>query len=130
PAKNDPRDWAREADENQSGHNREQKDSGHDLDRADDVSIKRLRVHVAVSDSCECLHTEEKAVEEPMGGPSRDAVLLQAIKSGEKKIEADVKRPDKCGELRPPQAKQPAIHVAPFPGVGVDLYELDLPGSN
>ena len=94
------------------------------------MPIKRLRVHVTVPNRGQRLDTEEEAIKKPMGGPSRDAILLQTVKAGEENIEADVKGADKCGELRPPQGKQPAIDVAPFPRVGVNFDELDLTGPN
>ena len=94
------------------------------------MPVKRLWVHVAVADSGERLDAKEKAIEEPMGGPSRDAVLLQTVKEGEEKIQPNVKRSDKRSELRPAQTEQPAINVAPFPGVGVDFDELDRAGAN
>jgi len=85
---------------------------------------------VAVADSSERLDAEEKAIQKPMGGSSSDAVLLKTVKGGEEKIEADVKSADKRGELWPAQSKQPAVDVAPFPGVGIDFDELDLTRSN
>ena len=94
------------------------------------MSVERLRVHVTVADGGQRLHTEEKAVEEPMSRRSGDTVLPKAVKGGEKKIQPNVKSADKCGELRPPQTKQPAIDIAPFPSVGIDFDELDLARPN
>jgi len=94
------------------------------------MSVKRLRVHVTVANGGERLHTEEKAVEEPMSRRSGDTVLPKAVKGGEKKIQPNVKSAHKRGELRPPQTKQPSIDVAPFPSVGVDFDELDLARPN
>jgi hypothetical protein len=85
---------------------------------------------VAVADGGERLHAEEKAIEKPMRRPPRDAVLLKTVKDCEENIESDVQSADERGELRPAQAQQPAINVAPFPRIGVDLDELDLAGSN
>src|SRR5437762_6018788 len=59
---------------------KEQKYSGHDLGGADDMSVKRLGVHVTVADGGQRLHTEEKAVEEPMSRRSGDTVLPKAVK--------------------------------------------------
>src|SRR5207247_11091108 len=102
PAKHDTRNRSRETDKNQSGHDREQKHAGHDFDCADYVSVERLRVHVAVAHSGERLDAEEKAIEKPMPtGAAGDAVLLQAVKSGEEQIEADINSGDERRESRP-----------------------------
>ena len=94
------------------------------------MSVKRLRIHVAVADGGQRLHTKEKAVEEPMVGSSGDTVFAKTVKSGEKEIQSNVKSADKRRELWPAQAKQPAIDVPPFPGVGINFNELDLARSN
>jgi len=102
PAKHDARNRSRETDENQSGHDREQKHAGHDFNCADDVSVERLRVHVAVAHSGERLDAEEKAIEKPMPtSAAGDAVLLQAVKSGEEQIESDINNGDEHRESRP-----------------------------
>ena len=85
---------------------------------------------MAVANSGQRLHTEEKTVQEPMRGPSRDAVLLQTVKGGEEKIQPDVNCTHESSKLRPAQTEQPAINVAPFPGVGIDFDKLDLTRSN
>ena len=65
----------------------------------------------------------------PAGGAG-DTVLLETVKRGEKKIQADIKTGDKGGESRPPQTEQPAIEVAPSPGVRPHFDELDLTSAN
>ena len=95
------------------------------------MSVKRLRVHVAVADGGERLHTEEEAIEKPAGaGSPGHAVWVDTIKNGKEKIQADINSADKQSELWPAQAQQPAINIPPFPGVGVDLDELDLTGPD
>jgi len=59
-----------------------------------------------------------------------DAALLKTVKRGEKKIQADIKTGDKGGESRPSQAEQPAIDIAPSPGVRPHFDELDLTRAN
>ena len=94
------------------------------------MSVKRLGVHVTVADGGQRLHTEEKAVEEPMSRRSGDTVLPKAVKGGEKEVQPNVKSAHKRGELRPPQTEQPSIDIAPFPSVGIDFDELDLARPN
>ena len=70
------------------------------------MPIKRLRVHVTVSNRGQCLDTEEEAIEEPVGGGSAgDAVWVDTIKSGKEKIQADINSADKQSELWPTQAQ-------------------------
>ena len=77
------------------------------------------------------LDTEEKAIEKPVGGGSPgDAVWVETIKSGKKKIQADINSADKQSELWPTQAQQPPIDVAPLPCGGIDFDEFNLAGSN
>src|SRR5262249_49126848 len=47
-AEDDTRDRARKAHENEASHHRQQKYSRHDFYGGDHVSVKRLRIHVAV----------------------------------------------------------------------------------
>ena len=95
------------------------------------MPVKRLRIHVAVTDRGQRLHTEEETIEKPAGaGSSGDAVRVDAIKNGKQKIQADVNSTDESGELWPVQSEQPTVDIAPFPSVGVDFDELDLTGSN
>ena len=77
------------------------------------------------------MDTEEEAIEKPVGaGSPGDAVLVDTIKSGKEKVQADINSADKQSELWPTQAQQPTIDVAPSPGVSIDFDELDLAGSN
>src|SRR5439155_21310860 len=93
----------------------------------DDVSVQRLRIHVPVANGGQRLHAEEEAIKKPMPtSAAGDAALLKTVKRGEKKIQADIKTGDKRGESRPPQTEQPAIDVAPSPGVRPHFDELDL----
>ena len=95
------------------------------------MSVKRLRIHVAVADGGQRLDAEEEAIEKPVGaGSPGDAVWVDTIKNGKEKIQADINSADKQSELWPAQAQQPAIDVAPLPCGGVDFDELDLAGSN
>ena len=95
------------------------------------MSVKRLRIHVAVANGGQRLDTEEEAIEEPVGaGSPGDTVWIDTIKNGEEQIQADINSADKQSELWPTQAQQPPIHVAPFPGVGINFDELDLARSD
>ena len=95
------------------------------------MSVKRLRIHVTVPNRGQRLDTEEKAIEEPVGaGSTGDAVWVDTIKNGKEKIQADINSADKQSELWPTQAQEPPIEVAPLPGGGIDLDELDLARSN
>ena len=95
------------------------------------MSVKRLRIHVTVSDRGQGLDTEEEAIEKPVSaGSPGNAVWVETIKDGKEKIQADINRADKPSELRPTQAQQPAIDIAPLPRRGVDFDELDLAGAN
>jgi len=130
-AKDDPRDWSSETDENQSSHDRDQEYSGHDLKRADEMPVKCLRIHVAVTDRGQRLYTEEETIEKPAGaGSSGHAVRVDAIKNGEQKIQAEVNSTDESGELWPVQSEQPTVDIAPFPSVGINLDELDRAGAD
>ena len=83
-AEHDSRDRARKAHEDEASHRCEQKYSGHDFDGRDHVSIKRLRIHVAVAHGGQRLHTEEEAIVKPTpASGAGDAVLLETIKRGE-----------------------------------------------
>jgi hypothetical protein len=55
--------------------------------------------------------------------------MVKPVENGEKKIEADVNKADKTGKLRPAQAKEPPIDIAPLPGRSIYLHEFDLPRS-
>ena len=91
------------------------------------MPIKRLRVHVTVPNRGQRLDTEEEAIEEPVSaGSPGDAVWVDTIKSGKEKIQADINSADKQSELWPTQSEQPAVDIAPLPGVGIDFDELDL----
>ena len=93
------------------------------------MPIKRLRVHVTVSNRGQCLDTEEEAIEKPVSASSPgDAVWVDTIKNGKEKIQADINSADKQSELWPTQSEQPPVDIAPLPRVGVDLDELDLTG--
>jgi len=95
------------------------------------MSIKRLRIHVAIADGGERLHAEKETIEKPVGaGSPGDAVWVDTIKNGKEKIQADINSADKQSELWPTQSEQPPVDIAPLPGVGVDLDEFDLAGSN
>ena len=95
------------------------------------MSVKRLRIHVAVTDGGQRLDAEKEAVEKPAGaGSPGDAVCVDTIKNGKEKIQADINSADKQSELWPTQSEQPPVDIAPLPGVGVDFDELDLAGSN
>ncbi len=60
---------------------------GHDFDRADDVTVKRLRIHVAIANRGQRLHAEKEVIKKPMPtSAAGDAVLLETVKRGEKKI--------------------------------------------
>jgi len=86
---------------------------------------------VTVPNRGQCLDTEEEAIEKPVGGGSPgDAFWVDTIKNGKEKIQADINNADKQSELRPAQAEQPTIDVAPLPCGGIDFDELDLAGSN
>src|SRR5260370_9210332 len=65
-AEHHARDRARKAHEDEAGHRCEQKYPGHYLNGGDDVSVKRLRIHVAVAHSGQRLHAEEEASKKPM----------------------------------------------------------------
>src|SRR4029434_2204008 len=95
---------SRETDENQAGHDGEQKYTDHDFDGGNDVTVNSLRVHVAVANSGQGLDAEEEAVEERMRRQPSNTVSTKAIKDGEEKVEPDINSSDKRGELRPPQA--------------------------
>ena len=86
PAKHDARDGAREADENQSGHHREQKHARHDFEGGDDVTVQSLRIHVAVAHSGQRLDTEEEAVEKPVWRRPGNTISAKAVKNREKQI--------------------------------------------
>jgi len=130
-AEHDTGDWTRKAHEDEAGHRCEQKNPSHDFNRRDDVGVQRLRIHVAVADGGQRLHAEEEAVKKPMSASAAsDTVLLDTVKGGEKKIEPDIKTGDKRGESRPLQTEQPAIDVAPPPGVRPHFDELDLTGTD
>src|ERR1700675_1180005 len=95
------------------------------------MSVKRLRIHVAVTDRGQRLHAEEETIEKPAGaGSSGHTVRVDTVKNGEEKIQSHVNSTDEPGELWPAQAEQPATHLTPFPDVGVDFNELDLAGSD
>ena len=95
------------------------------------MSVKRLRIHVPVANRGQRLDAEEEAIEEPIGARSPgDAIWVDTIKNGKEKVQADVNSADKESELWPAQTEQPAINVAPFPRVGIDLDEFDLTGPN
>ena len=69
------------------------------------MSVKRLRIHVAIADGGERLHAEEKAVEKPTGaGSPGHAIRVDAIKNGEEKIQTDVNSADESCELWPVQS--------------------------
>lgn len=109
-AEHDARDGSGETDENETGHDREQKHAGHDLDRADDVPVNRLRVHVSVADSRERLHAEEKTIEKPLRScRARDAVVVETVKEGKEKVQRNVIETDEECELRPVQAEERPI---------------------
>ena len=91
------------------------------------MSVKRSRIHVTVADGGQRLDTEEKAIEEPTGaGSPGDAVLVDAVKNREDEDQANVNSADKQRELRPAQAQQPAINIAPLPRVGIYFNKFDL----
>ena len=93
------------------------------------MSVKRLRIHVAIANRGQRLDAEEEAIEKPVGaGSPGDAVWVDTIKSGKEQIQADINSADKQSELWPTQAQQPAVDIAPLPRVGVHLDELDLAG--
>jgi len=130
-AEHDTCDRARKAHEDEAGHRCEQKNPSHDFNGRDDMGVQRLRIHVAVADRGQRLHAEEEAIKKPMpASAASDTVLLDTVKRGEKKIEPDIKTGDKRGESRPFQTEQPAIDVAPSPGVRPDFDELDLTGAD
>ena len=77
------------------------------------------------------MHAEEEAIKKPMPtSAAGDTALLKTVERGEKKIQADIKTGDKRGESRPSQTKQPAIDIAPSPGVRPHFDELDLTRAN
>src|SRR6266850_7170849 len=95
------------------------------------MTVKRLRIHVAVTDRGQGLHTEEETIEKPAGaGSSGHAVRVDAVKNREEEIQRDVNDRDEQGELMPAQTEQPAINVAQLPLVGVDFDEFDLAGAD
>src|ERR1700730_6378000 len=95
------------------------------------MPVKCLRVHVAVPDRGQRLHTEEETIEKPAGaGSSGHAVRVDAIKNCKEKIQPDVDGRDEQSEFRPGQAEQPAIHIAQLSFVGVDFDELDRAGAD
>src|SRR5262249_15435456 len=129
PAKGDPRYRAREAHENQPGNNREQKDAAHDFDHADHMAVQRLRIHVAVADSGQCLYTEEETIIKPLSTRGAgDAVALDSVKRGKQQVERNVKSGDQRPKLRPPQSEQPLINVSRLPAANIDFDKLDLTG--
>jgi hypothetical protein len=94
------------------------------------MTVKRLRIHVAVSDRGQRLHTEEERIGKGTGRHTGDVVLAEEVKQSKNEIESDINDGDKEGELRPAQSKQPLIGVAPIDALGVDLEKLDLAGAN
>src|SRR5262249_2520576 len=114
-----------------SGHDCEQENAAHDLNRADHMSIEGLRIHVAVADCGQCLYTEKEAIEKPASaGAARNTLTIQTVKRREQQVQHDVHCRDKRGELWPPQSKQPLISVARLPGANVDFNKLNLTSLN
>ena len=54
----EPSPWAREAREDQSGHNRQERHAGEDFDGRDQMPIVGPRMHVAISHRCKGLDRE------------------------------------------------------------------------
>src|ERR1051325_11606796 len=80
----------------------EQEHARHDLNRADNVTINRLRIHVAVADRRQRLHAEEKTIEKPFRRRcASDAPGIETVKERKEKVQPDVNSRDKRGELRP-----------------------------
>lgn len=125
-AKDDVRARTREADEDESSHNRHHEDAAHDFDGGENVTVEVSRRHVAVAHGGNGLHAEKEGVEEGPGRPPGDALWIELVKGGEKKIERDVDDADKGGELWPGQPKEPLVGIAPMPFLGVEFDELDL----
>src|SRR5262249_37238576 len=126
----DARNRSRKPDENQAGHHREQEKAAHDFNCSNDVAIERLRIHMAVAHGGQCLDAEKETIKKPMPASAAcDAALLETVKRGEEKVECHVNADGDRGELRPSQAEQPAIDVAPSPCVGIDLDKLNLTGA-
>ena len=54
---------------------------------ADDVTIKRLRIHMAIANGGQCLDAEKEVIKKPMPtSAAGNTVLLQTVKRGEKKV--------------------------------------------
>src|SRR5262245_5976438 len=80
----------RKTDKANTGNDREEKHSGHDFNRRDNMAVERLWIHVSIANGGESLHTEEKRFDKRTGFHPCDAILLEPIKLGEGEIEHDI----------------------------------------
>ena len=82
--KQDARSGTRKATENQAGGNGDADHAGENLDRRDHVTVKTLRVHVAVANRGQGFDAEEKSVCKRAGAGVGNGVLVHQVKQGKK----------------------------------------------
>ena len=82
---------------------------------------------MAVAYGGQGLHTEKERIEKGTAPHPGNAIAADGVKRGEEKIERDVNGGNEGGELRPAQAEQPLVGVAPIPLLGVEFEEFELP---
>src|SRR6476620_11483827 len=93
------------------------------------MRVRRLLVHVTVTDRGEGLDTEKERFEERTRRHPGDAISAERIKRGKEKIDPDVNAGDEGGKARPIERENPLGDVAPLLP-GVDLKKFELTGSS
>ena len=109
------RSGPRKAGENNSRHDREEKDSERDLDDDNHVRIKRYWIEIAVTDGRDRLDAEEEGAPERrringrVGG--MDGCWVEPVKLCEQQVETGKARNKKRSHLRPAKPQQLVVDV-------------------
>src|SRR5206468_11660473 len=99
----------------------------HFSDGGDNLTVEITRIQMSVTHGGQRLHTEKERIVKGTAPHPGNAIAADGVKRGEEKIERDVNGGNEGGELRPAQAEQPLVGVAPIPLPGVQCQEFELP---
>src|SRR6516162_4359250 len=124
------RSRSRKTHEDQAGDHRKPKHTVHDLEHGDQVSIDRVRIHVAVANGCKRFHAKEKSMEKRPGRHLGDGVYVQHIQRSKNNIDKQVDAENKTGKPRPSQGQDKMVRISPIELLGVDLNKFELPGPD
>jgi hypothetical protein len=122
-----PRCGTREAHKNQTVDHCQAKHARHDLEHGNQVPVQSFRIHVAVADSRERFHAEEKSVGKRAGRHLGDGMWPHHVQRGKYKIDEEIDAENNTGEPRPAQGQDQMVCISPIELLGIELNKFELP---